>query len=209
MEKENELDTDREHLKIMDSDRKGQSNKKMNYMETEESEIEEPEREFSSGTEKFLALYYSPELLSRNGKLSVIVIWTVITGFAFYGISQLETDFDVEDFIDKGSYIYNYLEAAEKYFESGRGFEVYVDNAEIDYSSKETQLQMLEFDDKLHRCAGCRESWVTPNTLKFWYHEYHRWVGRRECEVLEEKFDKTRPDLDARHPVDQWNNFIF
>jgi hypothetical protein len=55
-----------------------------------------------------------------------------------YGISQLETDFDVEDFIDKGSYIYNYLEASEIYFESGRSFEIYVDNTEIDYSAKET-----------------------------------------------------------------------
>jgi hypothetical protein len=68
---------------------------------------------------------------------------------------------------------------------------------------------MLEFHDKLHRCAGCTESWVVPNTLKFWYLEYHKWIGRRECEVLEDRFDKIAPELDSRHPTDTWNNFIF
>ena len=51
---------------------------------------------------------------------------------------QLETDFSVEDFIDEGSFIFKYLESSEKYFESGRAFDVYVENAELDYSLKET-----------------------------------------------------------------------
>jgi hypothetical protein len=68
---------------------------------------------------------------------------------------------------------------------------------------------MIEFSDKFQRCAGCSESWLVENTLTFWYKDFRDWVGRRECEVLEERFEKTRPDLDARHPSDVWNNYVF
>jgi hypothetical protein len=48
--------------------------------------------------------------------MSVVVVWTLLTFGSIYGIMQLETDFTVEDFIDKESYIYNFLENSEKYF---------------------------------------------------------------------------------------------
>lgn len=55
--------------------------------DSEESEAEKKEKkEYSSSTQKFLEVYYTPELLSNQGRITVLVIWALLTIFSVYGI---------------------------------------------------------------------------------------------------------------------------
>lgn len=75
--------------------------------------------EYPSATERFLATKVAPELLSDNGRISVIVIWTIITIVAALGIPNLDIEFDISYFIDETKYIYSYFEMLDTYFETG------------------------------------------------------------------------------------------
>lgn len=69
-----------------------------------------------------------------------------------------------------------------------------VENAQIDYSSMETQLKMQEFADRLERCDNCKESWFVPNSFSFWYRSFHSWVGRGGCFLQADGFDEDYPN---------------
>ena len=84
-----------------------------------------------------------------------VYILALIT--ATYGCLQVEIDFSVDYFIGEDSYIYNYYQLNEEYFQSGFPTTLFVDDPSIDYTSIETQLKILEFNDKLLRCYGCGE----------------------------------------------------
>jgi predicted RND superfamily exporter protein len=79
-------------------------------VEDPETDVE-PEREYTSSTEKFLDKYFVKELMSKEGRITVMAIYFVLTIFSLYGASKLEVDFSIEYFVDDGSYIKNYLDA--------------------------------------------------------------------------------------------------
>jgi hypothetical protein len=43
----------------------------------------------------------------------------------------------------------------ERYFETGFTITTFVENAEIDYASYETQRTMYEFADRYNKCYNC------------------------------------------------------
>ena len=76
---------------------------------------------------------------------------------AGYGVSKVEIDFSVDYFIGENAYVYDFFQFNEKYFKTGFSTSLYVDNPDIDYTSRETQLQLLAFEDNLLRCNLCKE----------------------------------------------------
>ena len=135
----------------------------------------------ASATERFLHNRLAPELLSFEGRIVVLTIYFVMLIAAVYGCTKVEIDFSVEYFIGEDSYIYDYYQLNDKYFQSGFPTTIFVDDPSIDYTSIETQLQFLEFEDKLLRCYGCREQWFKENTLTSWYGRLNQWVNSGEC----------------------------
>ena len=53
----------------------------------------------ASNTEIFLLKKFAPELLSKAGKVSVLFIFMIMTGFALYGWFRLKIDFTFEYFV--------------------------------------------------------------------------------------------------------------
>ena len=94
--------------------------------------------DYPSATERFLAEVVAPELLSPQGRISILSIWFIFSVVSFLGIQQLQIAFNITYFIDESKYIFEYYEMNDKYFEKGFTITTYVENAEVDYSSKET-----------------------------------------------------------------------
>ena len=93
--------------------------------------------EYPSFTEKFLAVYVAPELLSENGRISVLAIWTILTVVALLGIPFLSIEFDINFFISEDKYAFQYFDLMDKYFDQGFTIEFFVENSELDYASVE------------------------------------------------------------------------
>ena len=72
-----------------------------------------------------------------------------MTAISIYACGQVETNFNVEVFIPPGSQIDHYFQLALKYGWTSFPASVYTDNPDIDYASKEAQLTLLDFYDKL------------------------------------------------------------
>jgi len=58
-------------------------------MAVNQKKIKDRKVVFTSSTEKFLAKYYAPELLSKQGKLAIISIWTVMAIVSTYALTQV------------------------------------------------------------------------------------------------------------------------
>ena len=111
----------------------------------------------------------SRELFTNQGKAAIIFIWTIGTIIAVYGCTQVEIDFKIDYFIPPEAYSHKYLELNDLYFSAGFSPTFYVVNPEIDFISRETQLKLIEFNERLERCEECTEDWFKANTLNSWY----------------------------------------
>ena len=94
--------------------------------------------EVSTKLERYLKEKVSKELFSRQGKTSVLFIWTVGTFIAAYGCTQVEVDFKIDFFIKPGAYVYNALTYNREYFASGFAPNFYVTNPELDFTSRDS-----------------------------------------------------------------------
>jgi len=91
-------------------------------------------------TERFLDKVFAKELLTREGRIGVIILYLIMTIGGIYGVQQLEVDFSIEYFVDDGSPLKFYLNNSAKYFNNGKSFTIYTENKDIEYSSVNTQL---------------------------------------------------------------------
>ena len=66
-------------------------------------------------------------LIKLPVKIVILVLTSALLGVSIYGVTLLETDFDVSWFLQPGSYLQLYVEANEKYFPSnGISGQIYV-----------------------------------------------------------------------------------
>lgn len=89
----------------------------------------------------------------------MLVVYVIMIVGSVYGCLQVEIDFKVSYFIGESSDVYEYFQLNNKYFNSGTITTTYVQNAQIDYSSTETQRAMLSFNKNYEECTGCDEQW--------------------------------------------------
>lgn len=92
---------------------------------------------YSSGTERFLAERVAPEVLSNEGRISIIGVYLVMCVISLIGCMGLYVDFKVEFFIGPTSYVYNWFSLNNEYFRTGDQITHFVDAADTDYASKE------------------------------------------------------------------------
>lgn len=83
------------------------------------AKAEKASLEVSSRLEKYLKTKVAKELFSRQGKATVLFVWTVGTLIAIYGCTQVEIDFKIDFFIKPTGNVYNALAYNRKYFADG------------------------------------------------------------------------------------------
>lgn len=81
--------------------------------------VKEDEEEFKEDTiSRYFRAYHAPLILSKVGKIVVLVIFGGLFGFGLYGAINLEVEDSERAFIPEGSYITDYIEAVDSYFPS-------------------------------------------------------------------------------------------
>ena len=75
--------------------------------------------EVSSKIERYLKTKVAKELLSKPGKVSVILIYVMTTIVALYGCSQVVVNFKLEFFVKPTGIVYNALKLNAIYFHRG------------------------------------------------------------------------------------------
>ena len=100
---------------------------------------------------------------------------------AIHGATKVEVNFAQSFFIPPDSDTEKFYLFDSKYFRTG--FDTWVINLrdDIDYTSEETQLQLLNFWDKLRRCYLCDETWFNKYRYSSWYLKLNEWFASGSC----------------------------
>ena len=85
--------------------------------------------EYASLVQEFIATVFAPELMTRQGRVIIIVVWIILTICMGYGASQIEVNFNM-DFFMAGTPQELYKELDLRHFETGFGVYVIIDNAD-------------------------------------------------------------------------------
>lgn len=99
----------------------------LNSKQKEFSKLIEPKTEsakpgeiiYSSRVEEFLGTKLAPEILSTEGKISLIGIYLVIGVISAVGCSNLKIDFDIQFFIGPSAYVSQWFNLNDEYFKKG------------------------------------------------------------------------------------------
>ena len=76
---------------------------------------------------------------------------------SFAAVPNLEMNFSMEYYIPIGSLLLDYLKLDIEHFQTGFNFDVDSYVVDVDLSSEETQLQMIDYYDKVKRSYLCEE----------------------------------------------------
>ena len=102
-----------------------------------DSRVNKKEDEYASGIEWFIATILAPELLTDQGRVTILTIWSLMAACAVFGATQVETNFSMTYFIPPDSGCAKYMDFDFTYFKTGFNLEVQVVNPDIDYASEE------------------------------------------------------------------------
>jgi len=75
----------------------------------------------------------------------------------------------MELFIPEDSNTDKFYQMDMNYFKTGFEVETIIDNPDVDYSTEESQYQLLRFYDSLQRCYLCQKQWFYKQSLNAWY----------------------------------------
>ena len=79
------------------------------------------------------------------------------------------------------------MELNAVHFQEGFEVDFYHKLDELDVTSEEVQMQILDFYDKVERCYLCSENWFQKAyQWRLWLRELHKFVSDGDCMVLPE-----------------------
>lgn len=105
-----------------------------------------PEDQYTGATHRFLHQTYSKHLTSKYGIIAVLTVWLIYFGISIYGMTQVEIDFKITYFISPEAYINEWMKRSESYFKRGETVNLYVDNAQIDFATMESQHKIMSLN---------------------------------------------------------------
>lgn len=84
-----------------------------------------------------------------------MVIWAAFIGACSWGVANLDIDFKQSYFISPTAFVNEYITRQDLHYKSGETVTFYVDNAETDFTSYESQKNMNALIDQIKTCKGC------------------------------------------------------
>ena len=76
-------------------------------------------------------------MLSTTGKTTILTIWAVMAALSFYAAVHVIIDFKFTDLIPPGTNAYEYFRIDWEYIKVGFETTIYVENADVDWTSEE------------------------------------------------------------------------
>lgn len=72
--------------------------------------------EYASGIERFLGERLAPEILSDEGRITILTVYAILMIIAAYGCTQVTVDFGVDFLISEDAQVYGYFALDEEFF---------------------------------------------------------------------------------------------
>nr|XP_023011826.1 Niemann-Pick C1 protein-like [Leptinotarsa decemlineata] len=113
-------------------------------------------------TNSIFKMIYSKVILTTPGKIIVIAITVILTGFGTVGTLKLEQHFDPEWFIPSNTYFGAFLETRRIHY-PGRGFDAGLYIGRLNYSQEILTIKKISDElYSLHNITHNVQSWVDP-----------------------------------------------
>jgi hypothetical protein len=113
-------------------------------------------------------------------KIAILVAWAALLAFGIFGASKMRVEADVNNFVPEGSYLRDWIDVGDKYFqatgESAALYFVSTDDVPIDFSTSATQAAMTAAAADI-----AAESVVLDASLSSWlagFQEHQQALGR-------------------------------
>ena len=81
-------------------------------------------------------------ITSDAGVCIVLIIWLIYIAISIYGCTQVKIDFKQSYLINSSSYVKNYMDLSDKFFNTGEVISLFMDNQDIDFTSSENQIKL-------------------------------------------------------------------
>ena len=101
-----------------------------------------------------------------------------------YGLTLLQTDWNKDFFIPRGSLTEDFTKLLKKYYNVGGVPRIVLLNEELDFASEDLQYHLLDFYEKLEKSYLCEEQWVIQKSIISPYLQFRDWVGYGQCPLL-------------------------
>lgn len=98
-----------------------------------------------------------------------MAVWVIFIGISSWGAANLDIDFKQTYFISASAYINEYIERQDLHYKSGETITVYVDNADTDFTTIESQQKLNTLIDQIKTCKDCSQDWIKEDTFDSWY----------------------------------------
>lgn len=72
----------------------------------------------------------------------------------------------------------------QRSFKTGFDVALVVNNPELDFSTEESQLKILDFYDKVQRSYLGKEDWCQPFSMNSWFYDFIMWTKAGQCSHL-------------------------
>lgn len=141
-----------------------------------------PIEKYTNGTQKFLYEKFSLAVTSKPGIIIVLVIWAAFIGACSWGVANLDIDFKQSYFISPTAFVNEYITRQDLHYKSGETVTFYVDNAETDFTSYESQKNMNALIDQIKTCKGCSQDWIKEETFDSWYTQFKAFASKNNRE---------------------------
>ena len=114
-------------------------------------------------------------LVVKSAKTTVIVTTLGILAGGIYGAATMETFFDINAFLDKGTYLRNYIENMEAHFpEDGYASKIYF--VDVDYIADMDNIFKLLKD--MEHLQTPEKNTISPNSVDFWFKKFINFVNK-------------------------------
>jgi Niemann-Pick C1-like protein 1 len=160
--------------------------------------------------EAFLLRRVVPILLNNFVRAAVILLYLGVSAVGIAGIIKVEQKLDVDWLVrNKPSSIEDAIDVRDDYFDD-RGYIVGFYMNDADFSSEETQAQILDFADAVRDCEGCDEQWMEEGTVFSFLESFAAWVKDGQCfsepndRYVYLNFDGTIPTEDYYTCLNKW-----
>ncbi|CAG9332543.1 unnamed protein product [Blepharisma stoltei] len=122
-------------------------------------------------------------LLKKSMIYFVILIYLGIIAAGIAGIFQINQELKVDWLVkNHSSQIKSAIDIKDKYF-GDRGHIVGFYMTNTDFSSKSSQLRMIDLSNAMRNCDGCNKKWIKDGTVQSFYDSLIDWVGQSFCKI--------------------------
>ena len=134
-----------------------------------------------------LSKYFARFITHSTVQIIVIIFFVLLTAFACFGITQVETNFELDFFVNSDHFLQGFIKARDANFpNNGNGCRMYT-TSDVDPLTEDNQTKYLKIVNILsgtETCQNCKENWVINGSVNSWYSAFLTWIDGGACNAV-------------------------